>query len=1058
MRKICSIIFIYLLSFNYAFSQDFTTNVNASYLGNGSYQLTPPVMDTYGSIWNNNKIDLSQPFDFAFSMNFGADENGADGMCFVLQNTTFGTSAVGIAGGFMGCGGLAPVYAIEFDIFRSDGMNEPLGLGDHISIFRDGNNNHSSATFLAGPVDVGNLETGTFHNFRITWDPSTNLFNVYMNCSLILSHTYNIIDDVFSGDTSVWWGFSGGCGWLNADQVVGGIESLADTLTICSGDTVQLNATYMPTVSFIWSPMTNIDNVLSMTPNVFPPTSTTYNFTYIDVCGLIRSDSIHINVNPLPVVNLGTDTSICINELLQLDAQNPGSNYLWSPGSDTTQTIDVGTADTYSVIITDLNGCIYNDSIILSIDPLPVSSISGNMNLCYGDTSTLTAYGGDEFLWSTGSTDSSIYVNPVADSIYFVTVTNSVTGCSSTTTDTVFSIALPVPVISGNFVICMFDTTTLIASGGDSYYWNTGYLFDSLTISPLTNTLYSVTVTDTMTTCSAVAEDTVYVNLLPVVSVFGDTAICFGDSTQIIASGADNYLWNTGSIFDSIYVAPVIDSMFIVTGTNSSTSCMNSDTLFIVVHELPVIGISPDTAICEGNSVDLFASGGFSYSWSPVTGLTDPNISDPTATPEFTTTYIVTVTTVFSCIDSANVTVTVNDLPSFSLDGNNVSCNNFADGSVWVASVGGSTPYTYNWNITSTDSLITGLSGGTYSVTATNIYGCVNTASFYINEPAILSDSVIVTDLLCFEDSTGSVSLIISGGTPVYSYSWSNGHTTASITELSAGSFDVTITDNNGCKIIIPEIDVNEPDPLKIFFNTTNTSCYNYTDGSVSTQVIGGTLPYFYNWSSGDNNTTVSNLGAGTYFFTVTDNHNCSEIGDISVTQPELLEIIDSAIVNASCYESGDGYVCINTTGGTEPHVYLWSNNETGACINNLSGGIYTITVTDFNNCVSENSYAITNGTATCLLIPTMFTPNIDGFNDDWDIQGIEYYPEISIEIFNRWGDLVFSYSGAGAEYNSNPWDGTLNGRKKLPLGSYVYILNIKNETTPINGVVSIKR
>lgn len=1059
MNKSIFFFLVSVLSFNLIFSQDFTVNQNASYLGTGGcYELTPDLEGMYGMVWNHNKMDISKPFDIAFSGYFGTNEPGADGICFTLQNTAAGTSAIGIGGSLQGSGGLTPSFSVEFDIFTSGGMNEPVGLNDHISIFRDGNNDHATANYLAGPVDVGNLEDGAYHNFRITWNPATQLITVYNNCVSVLTYTYDITNNVFSGNNNVYWGFTAGCGWFHANQIVCGIESLEDTITICQGDTVALDATFMPTATYVWSPATNIDNVLSMTPNVYPPSSTMYHFTYFDACGVMRYDSTFINVNPLPVVDLGPDTSICAGETLHLDAQNSGCNYIWLPGNENTQTIDVTTANTYSVYITDANSCTYSDNIVLTIDPLPVPLISGNMNLCFGDTTTLTASGGDQYLWSTGDISSSISVNPQLDSIYFVTVTNSVTGCFDITTDTVFSIPIPIPSLTGDFIICLNESTTLVSSGGDLYLWSTGETNDSISVAPVADSIFTVTVTDATTTCHATISDTVFVNPLPYLSLTGDTAICFGDSTQLIVSGADSFIWNTGSVEDSLYVIPSADSLFIVTGTYTSTSCSSSDSIFIVVHDLPVIIITPDTAICEGESILLNSTGGSLYEWSPIASLSDPNISDPTATPEFTTTYTVTVTTVFGCIDSASVTVTINDLPSFSLDGNNVSCNGFADGAVWVESVGINGPYSYLWNNSSTDTLLTGLSGGTYAVTVTNIFGCTQLASFYVIEPTALHDSVFVTDLLCFEDSSGIVELIMTGGTPVYTYAWSNGQSTGTISGLSAGSFDVTITDNNGCKMIIPEINVYQPDPVVVITSQISATCNTFEDGSVSSSVTGGTTPYQYLWSTGDTNPSVSSLGAGNYQVTVTDDHNCSEVEGIEILQPEILQIIDSAVVDAGCFESGDGYICFNNTGGTPPYTILWSDNETANCNTNLFGGTYSLTVTDNNNCVVTETYTITNGTATCLEIPTLFTPNSDGFNDDWDIQGIEYYPVIDIQIFNRWGDVVFSYTGSGAVYNDNPWDGTLNDKKDLPMGSYVYILDIKNEETPFNGVVSIKR
>ena len=249
-----------------AYSQDFKTNSSASYMGGGCYQLTPDSTNVFGSIWNYNQIDLSKPFDFAFTMNFGTkDLWGADGSVFVIHNDPNGLNTTGFHGYALGAGFITPMLGIEFDIYDNQAQTNETGLDDHIAIFQNGNNDHGSADMLSPAVEVGNIETGNYIDYRITWDPTTQNISVYMNCILVLQLNHDIINNIFSGDTLVYWGFTGDTGGMSTYQNVCGLQTLPDTVEICLGDTIQLDASFY-SGGIVWTPSTNIDNAFSSTP------------------------------------------------------------------------------------------------------------------------------------------------------------------------------------------------------------------------------------------------------------------------------------------------------------------------------------------------------------------------------------------------------------------------------------------------------------------------------------------------------------------------------------------------------------------------------------------------------------------------------------------------------------------------------------------------------------------------------------------------------------------------------------------------------------------------
>ncbi|MFH2143584.1 MAG: gliding motility-associated C-terminal domain-containing protein, partial [Bacteroidota bacterium] len=828
--------------------------------------------------------------------------------------------------------------------------------------------------------------------------------------------------------------------------------AISGTLNICEGNSTTLTATGGN--SYSWSSGQTTDAI-----TVSPASNTTYIVTVTNTTtGCSSTATATVNVTPVPTITVTGDTVLCVGESTTLTA-NGGDSYAWSTGDNTASTsITPGSTTIYTVTVTiTASGCTNTINQTVHVNTIPVVTFTGDTMICIGESTTVTASGASSYLWEGGTATADLTINPSATTYYSVTATNGTTSCSSVDSVLISVNDVPVIVISGVDTICSGETTILTASGGDVYSWSSGDNTPNTSVTPSSTITYDVTVTDTTTGCSDIGNIDVFVYQLPDIQFAGDTSLCIGDSTIITAIGGDDYLWSNGSVFDTISISPVSDTDYYITVTDNNTTCINYDTVSVYVHDYPVAVAGTDATVCEGIPVQLSSSGGVSYSWGPSAGLNDANIADPIATPTSTTTYVVTVTNIYSCSDTASVTVTINPAPDVNLDAANLTCYQSSDGSAWVASVTGISPFIYVWSSGGSDTIVYNQPAGNYYITVTDAIGCSSVEMITITQPDQLESNESVSNISCFGYGDGSITLNPTGGTSPYTYNWSSGGTSNVINGLSTGSYSVTITDDNGCSRVVSNIVILQPDSMLVDVTKTDCSCYGYPNGSSSIDVDGGTPPYTYSWSNGSVQHTISNVSSGLYYYTVTDGNNCKFTSFITIQQPTDIIISDSIITMPSCAQADDGAICPQIFGGIPPYSYLWSNNSVSQCIAELPSGTYEFTVTDFNSCIDTAEYVLSGGTESCLIIPTFFSPNGDGINDKWEIRGIQFFPEIEIEIFSRWGDVIFEYSGSGNGYMSDQWDGTHNG-KELPISSFVYILTLNDGNDPIQGIVTIKK
>ncbi|HCU20100.1 MAG TPA: hypothetical protein DF818_12650, partial [Bacteroidales bacterium] len=375
---------------------------------------------------------------------------------------------------------------------------------------------------------------------------------------------------------------------------------------------------------------------------------------------------------------------------------------------------------------------------------------------------------------------------------------------------------------------------------------------------------------------------------------------------------------------------------------------------------------------------------------------------------------------------------------------------------------GGSTPYEYSldggaYQPTGTFS---SLSTGTYSITVRDAVSSTASVSVTITQPASALSGFMVshTDILCYGNNTGILTVSGSGGTAPYLYQLGAGsyRTSGTFTNLVSGTYTVTVQDANLCAFPV-SVDITQPSAAVTGAVTVqiNVSCNGGTNGSLIVTGAGGTAPFEYNISGGSFQASgsFSNLSAGSYTVVVRDANLCTSDVPVTITEPVVLAI-DHTSVPASCPDTPDGSISLTITGGTQPYNAIWSDGMTGISRTNIPDGSYRVIVTDINGCAASLDIELENtGSADCVVAQEIITPNNDGFNDTWKIRNIELFPDAEVLVYSRWGKLVFKTKNI----SDNEWDGTTDG-KLLPTDSYHYILYLNDGSKPRSGVISIIR
>lgn len=668
--------------------------------------------------------------------------------------------------------------------------------------------------------------------------------------------------------------------------------------------------------------------------------------------------------------------------------------YLWSDGSVMSDLTGV-TPGTYSVVVTDARSCKVNVIGMIGVDT--ARSIKGIIDSvegagCIGSKSGkifLSVFRGVApytYSWSNGATTQDI--PDAAPGAYSVIISDAA-GCSQTLTTSVG-----------------LDTAKKIVINADSVHG---------------------------ASCTLAANGSIFIHLK-------------GGKAPYI------YSWSNGATTSNLLNAIPGFYTLTVLDANGCSGALSATIDVDTSRAIKINGVSIKDAGCTGSpsgAISVAVSGGvppYNYLWS--NGATTMNIASVVPGS-----YTLMVKDMAGCSEtySANVKIdTSNAIKIVATSITDAQCKGSSSGSVTINVTGGVTPYTYSWSNGAMTKDLSFIPAGSYLLNVTDAIGCtaqlsVNVGINNANPVVIKLDSVRAVG--CLDTLSGAVYVSVTGGMTPYSYLWSNGAITQDIIGVAKGAYLLNVTDDAGCTDNL-NANVGVANAITSSADINSVTCNGGADGNITVTAAGGSGNYSYKWTDGSIGATRTGLSAGNYVVRITDViSGCADTSTYSVTQADSLKI-NATVVKDTCLPGYDGKISLVVTGGVSPYNYLWSNGSTGDQLMNLAPQDYSVTVTDAKGCTASKTYTVAETDCDFRLnIHDVITPNGDGKNDLWVIEGIEYYANSIVQVVDKWGDLV---------YERRNYDNSFNGVNSktgaaLPSGTYYYIIKL-NEPNKTGG------
>ena len=761
----------------------------------------------------------------------------------------------------------------------------------------------------------------------------------------------------------------------------------------------------------------------------------------------------------------------------------PSYTFAWGGGENDTDLTGI-TAGTYNLTVSDSKGCSTQESYTVN-EPAGMSvSLDTVIDAtCYGTrdgqvgidvTGGTTPY---DFEWSNDSTSEDIISVP-ADT-YLVTVTDN-KGCSKIESYTVnqpAEMVVDFTTSTGDTVICKGSNMEITATtpGGEDYNWSNSDTTQSITVNNTTTTKYIVTITDSSGICSAVDSVTIIAVPGAVTNLQDETAKC-GNSDSVRITGASNstydYLWNTGETSQSINAGL---GMYMVTVTNTY-GCSSYDTTQIVDYTaVPANITNSDSTVCSGGDIDLTASdaGVSQFRWSNDSTGSTVTISNVTIQQQ----YGLTITDNNGCTSTDEITVLVDTLPGAVIEGDQQMYTNCSE--TYSVKDADFINYTYEFSAPGADITDNGTgeadiswySDGSKTINLTvtdNNTDCSSQKVYNVEvKPAPAIDAPDAVTASCYNSDSVALDFSIVDVFKTYQvyvndFSLGGGNSAKSYSANVSTGMDATIKLDAGvgCAEQIQLVIVEMPsEPTVSLTNSTTQLCAN-DKGELSVTYTPSTANVSWVNYNGASQSTISSLDTGMYKVRVSTSQDCFIEDSFEISYYDNTLDFEIETEDAYCHKASDGEVRLVPITGQIIDAEWYSEitgNKLGfgdvSGITGLRAGKYYVRVISINDCEFTKEIEIANENASCINIPTAFTPNGDGVHDYWVIEKLyTFYPNATVNVYNRIGERVFSNEGS-----KEPWDGTMNG-VPVPVSTYHYIIDLNDGSAPLTGQITILR
>ncbi len=721
---------------------------------------------------------------------------------------------------------------------------------------------------------------------------------------------------------------------------------------------------------------------------------------------------------------------------------NPPYNIVWNTiPPQTGLSITNVPAGTYTATIHD-GGCNpqnFTASVTIGSVGGVTATSSTTISNCASNngTATVTPTSGQapySYSWSNGQTTQT--ATGLAVGTYTCTLTDNL-GCVTTQVVSIASAGNITSTYTSTPTGCTTSTgtATVTGAGGQApytYLWSNGQTTQTGTGFPVGTV--SCVVTDNFG-CSYLQFVTIIATNPLTLSISSTPTGCttnIGTATAITGNGAQPYIynWSNGQTTITTNGLPLGPVTCTVTDNNGCTITNSTN----IISNNPITAVHTQTptgcTVNNGTATVTPSNGATPYTYNWTGGQTTP-----TATGLAAGSYTCTITDANGCTNQQFITVVSTNPVTLSLSSTITGCT-VNNGTATATANNGALPYTYNWTGGQTTATATGLAAGSFTCTATDANGCSKTDSVTVATLNAVTLSLAMTQTNCTAHNGTATATAANGSLP-FTYLWSNGQTTQTATGLDTGTYVCTATDALGCAHTTT-VHVSSINPVQTTISSTQTIC-TYFSGTATATPSNGATPYTYQWSpGGQTSQTAIGLAPGGYICTVTDAHGCTSVTP-STTVTQTTPPVAGVIPYISSVVSGQS-VLLHGSGGVS---YEWSPAEGLSCTNcstplatPFNTTTYCLIVKDTNGCTDSACVEVRvrcNTSVLDLLVPTAFSPNNDGTNDELCIPSNVCIESFELNIYDRWGEKVFTTTGI-----NHCWDGSYKGAN-LETAGFVY-------------------